>query len=126
VKLIADFILNFKGYYGCNSKCGIEIYQNRNKNIVIMTELPENKGTSVTNACEAIATILFKNHNINPEDTIYIEHYHRDKKDTYDLIMFNKINQSTETNLFPYPLLVHSPKWKRLGTNKEKILNDII
>jgi len=58
-----------------------------------MTEpkIEESSGTSVTNACEDIATDLYNEHmsDVNPEDIIWVEHYFGEgirQGDTYDRI----------------------------------------
>ena len=47
------------------------------KVMVVVTELPENKGKSVTNAYDVIATEVFYDRlsHISPEDIRWIEHY---------------------------------------------------
>jgi hypothetical protein len=44
-----DF-LKFHGLNGCESRCLVRIWNRNGKVIIVATELPENQGTSVTNA----------------------------------------------------------------------------
>ena len=46
------FRLDYRGYYGCESHCTLEIYGN----LVIATEADDNEGTSITNMAEHLAT----------------------------------------------------------------------
>ena len=60
------------------------------KIMVVVTELPENKGKSVTNAYDVIATEVFYDRlsHIPPEDIRWIEHYTKEelglKEATFD------------------------------------------
>jgi hypothetical protein len=58
--------------------CDVRIYECGSygrQRVIILTELPDNTGMSVTNACEYIATELVRLHNLTPGYTIWIEHY---------------------------------------------------
>lgn len=72
-------LFNYKSFLGFSSICDVKIYQTETKVIVIYTEIPENKGSSVTNATEIIATNVFNKLqfklDIKPESIIWIEHY---------------------------------------------------
>jgi hypothetical protein len=72
-------------YFICHNhremKCDVSIYENpeTNKFVVIFTELPDNTGASVTNACEVLISETydryFADKNISIEDIIWIEEY---------------------------------------------------
>jgi len=41
---------NYKGFWGCDSCCDIEVHRRSDgKYVFIATEVPENRGTSITN-----------------------------------------------------------------------------
>lgn len=61
----------YKGYNGCNCICGIEVINS----FVIVTELEENPGTSITNASESLAKQICNEFSIDPNKLILIEHY---------------------------------------------------
>lgn len=61
----------YEGYLRCASVCGYR----RNGDIVLLTELDENEGTSITNACTIIATELAEKFCIKPESLTIIEEY---------------------------------------------------
>lgn len=63
--------LYFKGYGQCESFCGIK----RNGDNVILYELNDNPGTSITNAVTIIATDLVENFGIDPDSLVIIEKY---------------------------------------------------
>lgn len=78
--------LTFLGIHNRVSKCQIEV----KGNLVIVTELSDNPGTSVTNAAEIIATEVCKEYHIDPKELIYIEHYPKSTimNETWDLVKF--------------------------------------
>lgn len=84
---------HYKGYHNCNSVCGLTIIGNT----VIVTELNENQGTSITNMAEDLATKICKEFNILPENLVWIERYSEDptsfskrlREGTYDLVSFD-------------------------------------
>ena len=62
------------------SCCGLEIIEKENGMVyVIMTELGDNPGTSVTNAVENIATKVYNEylHHVSIENIFWIEHYNK-------------------------------------------------
>ncbi len=44
--------LNYRGFWNCDSTCELEILRAGEKYTVILSELEENQGTSVTNMYE--------------------------------------------------------------------------
>lgn len=73
---------DYQGYHGCKSHCDIEI----KGHVVIATQVPDNKGTSITNLAEVLATQIAQRYRINPQQLIWIEHYQQ--YGTYDLVKF--------------------------------------
>jgi hypothetical protein len=92
IKIVGDKmdIFNFKGFYNFPAICGVELFYNAGKNIIVFTELPENEGISVTNAFELIATQYYNWRGLNKDQfpIIWIEHYpaSEDREETYDLV----------------------------------------
>ena len=85
-------IYNYEGFHGCACICDLEI----TKNLVIVSEMPENEGTSVTNFAEQLATQVCREFEIQPKHLIWVEHYPErgDWKElgypeSYDLVSFN-------------------------------------
>jgi len=94
-------VYHYEGYHGNPAMCGISIFGNT----VVCTQLPENKGTSVTNLAEQIATDVCKEFRIDPERLIWIEHYPPvDRHEAFDLVHFNLIGSQFS-----------DPKWTRIA-----------
>lgn len=91
-----DYRFEYKGFGIHDSWCQVEVWTHKDKYLVILTEPgTESSGTSVTNACEDIATKLLSHpgvfkKNVKPENIIWVEHY-SDRggfPPTYDRIKF--------------------------------------
>jgi hypothetical protein len=71
---------NYKGFW-CDSVCDIEVNRrNDGKYVFVVTEPPNNPGTSMTNYGEHLATAVRRQHGLKPGDLIWIEH-HLESKD---------------------------------------------
>jgi hypothetical protein len=80
----------YRGLHGFESKCGLDVWWVFGQTIVMLTELVDNPGTSVTNYFEHIATELFDFVSLvgigadpepaAPDSIIWIEHYERTEK----------------------------------------------
>ncbi len=73
-----DYRHHFRGWQGCPSVCRIRVYRgSAGATIILATELEgENRGTSITNAAEALATELERRHCPDPgERMLWVEHY---------------------------------------------------
>ena len=79
-----------------------------------MTEPQESdSGTSVTNACETIATDLLNSeylNEVNPENVIWIEHYERRSSypETFDVIEFCIDDENR---------ILSNPEWTHFGSS---------
>src|SRR5215469_10586617 len=98
---------NYKGYRGCDSSCDIEVHRRSDgKYVFIATEVPENRGTSITNYAEHLATAMRRQHGLKPEDVIWIEHYPEAKdrrKESFDLVRFAVVGD-----------IFRNPVWTRI------------
>jgi hypothetical protein len=92
---------NYKGFWGCDSSCDIEVHRRSDgKHFFIATEVPENRGTSITNYAEHLATAMRKQYGLKPEDVIWIEHYPEAKDrrmESFDLVRFAVEGESFHT-----------------------------
>ncbi len=71
------FILSYKAYHKFDSSCGLDIRVNRNNTVtVILTELPDNPGITVTYLIEHLATLIYKEYlRVSPvESIIWVKH----------------------------------------------------
>jgi len=82
-----DFRFEYKGYGIHDSWCIVQVYTHKGKCVVVMTEpgVPDT-GTSVTNACETIATKLFNQEDVfpkgtKPENILWFETYAKTYED---------------------------------------------
>lgn len=102
------FTFNYKGYGNCNSICGVDIEKLADgRTIVVLTELPENTGTSVTNMVEYLATEIYHSFlkGIPTQNIFWIEHYPERKPfpETFDRVIMTWDGQKFK-----------NPKWERL------------
>ena len=90
----------FKGFHNCESCCGLEITHTDMGVVVVVTEVEDNKGTSVTNAAEVLFQAVCERFSLNPDEVIFIEHYSAgwmsNAEETFDLVYFSE-NNSTYT-----------------------------
>jgi len=102
----------FAGLHGFVSKCGIDVWHLHGQTLVMLTELPDNPGTSVTNYFERLATHLLPfvalftlGEGSSPESIIWVEHYERAEgsglADTWD-----RVRLSWDGTRY------HSPEWE--------------
>lgn len=77
-RLFHDGEWKYRGYHDCPSLCRLRIYEptiSAEPLIVIFTELRENKGTSVTNRIEHLATVVWRWLERPARAMTVIEHY---------------------------------------------------
>ena len=68
--------LHYRGFHGCDSWCDIEVVRVSDAcTVVIVTEVDDNPGTSVTNMAEELATEVCKTFRISPHKLVWYEHY---------------------------------------------------
>ncbi len=85
-----DAIFPYKpSHSGIHAKCRVRIYP---PPVVVVTELPDNPGMSVTNYAEELATLILQEHGLDALRTVWIEHYpawaEEDRPETFDLVRF--------------------------------------
>jgi hypothetical protein len=60
-----DYVHYYRGYWSDGGKCRIRIYQEDGQApVVICSQLPENKNTSVTNMAEYLAAEVIEEHGL--------------------------------------------------------------
>lgn len=121
-----------------DAKCRVQIFEANEgpRNLIILTELPDNPGMSVTNGLEIIATIVLMKEGLMAHSCQWIEHYIRpnmanfnhglcphpkgqkEEMDTFNPVVFTTIRHQS----------VSGPNWEdvkwpqiaqRIGTDKE-------
>jgi hypothetical protein len=112
----------FAGFGKINSVCGVLILRHAKPVIVVLSEMPNNPGTSVTNRAEAIATLVrakYLGTHLDPSAIRWIEHYPPgrgiDKDESFDWISFT---WHPDINIYT------DPKWRRLDKNDMELVRD--
>lgn len=68
-----DMLYDYKGTWDVPSRCGLKIVTTPRQDVVIVTELyTENPGTSVTEFCNKLATLILKEKGLDPERFCFI------------------------------------------------------
>lgn len=78
MRLLIDMLMDYRGYHGCKSYCGVRIYEPTlpgESYVAIYTERDDNPGTSVTNAAETVATMIWEFLERPQIPIVFIEHY---------------------------------------------------
>jgi hypothetical protein len=83
---------------------GLRIYAHRGRKSVILTQLADNLGMSVTNVAEQLATKLVRVYQLDPRNTIWVEHYPPadGAPETFDALLFAWRGRTA-----------HDPVWRR-------------
>jgi len=71
-------IYEYNGFWNCKAKCGIDIEKKKDHCVVMLTELDDNTGTSITNAYEQLATEIYNaklKSEYTPQQILWVEHY---------------------------------------------------
>lgn len=98
-RMMVDEEYNFYGFYDRNpeGRCRVRIVEKiGGGHVVIITELPDNQSTSVTNLMEFLAPEIIREFFELPfeelEGPTIVEHYPADQRnpETYDLVSFSK------------------------------------
>jgi hypothetical protein len=100
---------HFSGLSGYKSKCGLSFEQKNGSIYVIMTELPDNPGTSITNMSAALATDIYQLYltQYSPETIVWIEHYIYVAEESFDLVSYTWDG-----------IRYTKPKWKHIEIKK--------
>lgn len=104
--------LHFAGLHGYASQCGVHVFTGNGAPIVVLEELPDNPGASVTNFCEHIANIVRRAHaeffdGVHPTEIVWLEHYPRASRGVRDRETFDRI-------FFQWDGVKYSrPRWER-------------
>jgi len=121
-----ETLYHFEGFHGCQSECGLSVIRLPDgRTAVICTELPNNKGTSITNFAEDLAGLVCTEHGINPAKLVWIEHYPPDDsrtglrhgKPSWDLVTFAVALHDGKRVVFEQPQWrpMREADWRELG-----------
>lgn len=99
-------IYEYKGIHNCDCKCDLRI----KGNVVVVSELENNPGTSITNAAEDLANQVCEEFGIDKEKVVWFECYEYRNLNEYAMVKF-EIDSNGE---------FYSPNW--VCTTKEYTL----
>jgi hypothetical protein len=107
---------NYKGFW-CDTVYDIEVdRRNDGKYVFVVTEPPNNPGTSVTDYGEHLATAVRRQHGLMPANLIWIEHHLESKdqpEEVFNLVRFLGMKGDS----------FRSPVWTRIT---EQVVKDLI
>jgi hypothetical protein len=115
-----DYIHHYRGYWSDGGRCRIRIYQEQGQNVVVIcSQLPENKGTSVTNMAEYLTVEVIEEHGLTTPLT-WIEHHpeHRGRLGEYSLVRFSSWERREVYLGGVWRWRVGSPRWSWLGSEE--------
>lgn len=120
-----DYRYTFRGYHSDGAICRVRIFEPSGRPPVIMvTELPENPNTSVTNMAEYLAAELLERHFPErvglPEPVVWIEHYPpRGKEgDDFDRVTFDDWRPRNDRFHNVWRRRAGDPDWRRLAPDE--------
>ncbi len=103
--------MEYLGYGIHESRCGVKIVRKENQTTVILTELPNNPGTSITNCFEDIATKIYKERfqHLEPTSIRWIENYPVEEGSIFHHEeTFDEVTLEWDGNQYRHP------HWKRI------------
>ena len=134
MRLTHDYIHTFRGPSGVRSACRVRLYLPDEEDktlddapVVIVSELPDNPGTSVTNAVEQIAAEVIDAHSLALERVpVFVEHYPPEAtgrgEETFDLVVFGHHEVQEIVRGGVWRKEVGSPTWKPLDRRAVEVL----
>jgi hypothetical protein len=132
MRLTEDYIHAFRGPSGVRSACRVRLYMPAEEDeacgdapVVIVSELANNPGTSVTNAIEQIAAEVMDS--LTPTRVpVFVEHYPPEStgrcEETFDLVVFahDEIREAMRGGI--RRKILGSPTWKSLDRQAVEVL----
>jgi hypothetical protein len=96
--------------------------------VVVVTEVEDNPGQSVTNALERIVGEILHAHSLDPSETVVIEHYENGGRGapedpaTFDLVAFPNATPKPILHTGRWVLQMGEPEWKALDRKTAEAL----
>ncbi len=117
MRLTRDEIYPYKGFHNCDCVCRIRVYEEPNRPyVVIATQLPENRGTSITNFAEHLAAQISLQLEYPERGMRWIEHYPAESRRLIREESFTEVRF-----LFDPPLKgMKDPRWQSLAHLKQE------
>ncbi len=124
MKKTHDYEHRYRGYWSDGGKCRISIYQEKGRDpVVICSQLPDNRNTSVTNMAEYLVAEVIEKHGL-ATPLAWIEHYpeHRGKPGEYSLVTFSSWERREVRLGGVWRWRVGSPRWSALCPVEARVL----
>ncbi len=87
---LIDRIYEYEGYHGRPARCRLRIFTDPDRpTVVLVSELPDNPGTSVTNRAAYLHGKVAAEFRLDPSTLLWIEHY--TDPDRYRRVTFRPI-----------------------------------
>lgn len=96
--------------------CRLRIYNRRGHHLVVLTEVANNPGQSITAASEVIATGLVKRYRLNPATTRWIEHWPADTSDKESEVTYTAVKYIWQEGV------ATSPHWQGLSLERAEAM----
>jgi hypothetical protein len=136
MRLIEDYTHAFRGPTGGRSACRVRLYLPGaaepgetvgDATVVIVSELPDNPGTSVTNAIEQIAAEVMDAHRFAMgRAPVFVEHYPPratgGRDETFDLVVFAHHEAREVVRGGIWHKEIGSPTWAHLSRRQVEVL----
>ncbi len=134
MRLTEDNIHAFRGPSGVRSACRVRLYLPDEEGlalgdspVVVVSELPDNPGTSITNAIEQIAAEVMDAHGFAlGRVPVFVEHYPPEatggRDETFDLVVFghHEVRQIMRGGIWRKE--IGPPTWKPLERRAVEVL----
>lgn len=130
MELTTDTVAEYVGYFGKPALAHVRIFEQQGEQpVVIVGELDDNPGTSITNVAESVAQMLHERFFGDGREFRYIEFY-PDSGGTYDAVTFAVAAGSERSTEWIEPVVTDEfvllngtppsesfgePKWRHLG-----------
>ena len=98
--------------------CRLRIYNRRGSHLVVLTEVANNPGQSITAASEVIATGLVKRYRLNPTTTRWLEHWPADPRDDQSVAAYAAVKYTWHEGV------ASSPQWKGLSPERAEAMTE--
>jgi hypothetical protein len=97
--------------------CRLRIYKQRDGGqTVLLTEVPNNPGQSITAASDVIATGLVARYHLDPATTLWIEHWPADPSDKPIEDVYASVKYTWKDGV------ASNPRWRRLSLERVEVM----
>jgi hypothetical protein len=99
--------------------CRLRIYAQRTGHVVLLTEVANNPGQSITAASDVIATGLAARYHLDPITTIWIEHWPSDIMDKLSMDAYASVKYTWKDGV------ATRPRWRQLALERVEAMTGI-